>query len=182
MVPTAYSSFLVLTVMPFASLGVFQGPWSQTAQNKDSFLLLFFTCRVMIIWKWAGLRTLGLDMLPAFNCFCHIWLISWNQIVWVPQMILALLLVRLSTLKKSAHHESCQLSFPWGKMRTAAWETTPQTALRNGSKETGGKDSIYVILVKGKYLQSSTGFSRKFLLFSWGFLLVTMNSRHCEGF
>ena len=82
------------------SWGVFHGPWSQSAQNKDIFLLLFFTCRVMIIWKWTGLKTLGLEMLPAFNCFHHIWLISWNQTGWMHQMILALLLVCLSTWKK----------------------------------------------------------------------------------
>ena len=40
-------------------------------------------------------------------------------------------------------------------MRTTAWETVPQMALRNCSKEVVGKDSIYVILVKGEYRQSS---------------------------
>ena len=40
---------------------------------------------------------------------------------------------------------------------TAAQETAPQIALRNCSKEVGGKASIYVILVKGRYmLESST--------------------------
>ena len=43
-------------------------------------------------------------------------------------------------------------------MRTAAWETAPQIALRNCSKEVGGKDSIYVILVKGEYMQLSIYF------------------------
>ena len=43
-------------------------------------------------------------------------------------------------------------------MRTTAWETAPQIALRNCSKEVGGKDSIYVILVKGEYMQLSTYF------------------------
>ena len=33
-------------------------------------------------------------------------------------------------LKKDTQCESCQLSFTWGKMRTAAWETLPQIALR----------------------------------------------------
>ena len=59
---------------------------------------------------------------------------------------------------KNAQCKSCQLSFIWGKMRTAAWEIHPQTALRNCSKEVGGKDSIHVILVKGEYMQSSTFF------------------------
>ena len=54
-------------------------------------------------------------------------------------------------LLKDAQHESCELSFTWGKMRTAAWETAPQVALRVCSKEAGeaGKVSIYMILMKG---------------------------------
>ena len=56
---------------------------------------------------------------------------------------------------KNAQHESCEVSFIWGKMRTAAWETAPQIVLRNCSKEAKGKVSIYVILVMGKYMQSS---------------------------
>ena len=34
---------------------------------------------------------------------------------------------------------SCELNFIWGQMRTAAWETASQVALRNCSKEAGGK-------------------------------------------
>ena len=65
----------------------------------------------------------------------------------------------VSTLKKKkAQPESCKLSFIWGKMRTAARETAFQIALRNCSKEVGRKVSIYVILVKGEYIQSSTYF------------------------
>ena len=48
-------------------------------------------------------------------------------------------------------------------MRTAAWETAPQIALRNFSKEAERKISTYVILVKGEYMQSSTYFPRRFL-------------------
>ena len=40
-------------------------------------------------------------------------------------------------------------------MRTEPWEIIPQIALTNCSKEVGGKDSIYVILVKGEYMQST---------------------------
>ena len=39
-------------------------------------------------------------------------------------------------------------------MRTTARETAPQIALRNFSKEAGGKVSIYQILVMGEYMQS----------------------------
>ena len=63
-----------------------------------------------------------------------------------------------SKKKKKVQHESCALSFIWGKMRTAAQETAFQIAPRNCSKEVGGKVSIYVILVKGEYMQSSTYF------------------------
>ena len=45
-------------------------------------------------------------------------------------------------LKKKAQLESCELSFIWGKMRTAAWETAPKIALRNCSKEAGGGKSL----------------------------------------
>lgn len=49
---------------------------------------------------------------------------------------------------KNIQLESCELSFI-----TAAWETAPQLALRDCSE-----DSIYVILVKVKYMQLSTYF------------------------
>ena len=61
-------------------------------------------------------------------------------------------------LKNNAQHKSCELSFISGKMRTTAQETAAQIALRNCSKEIGGTDSIYVILVKAEYRQSSTYF------------------------
>ena len=48
-----------------------------------------------------------------------------------------------------------------GKMSTAVQETALHTALRNCYKEAGGKVSIYVILVKGEYVQSSTHFLLK---------------------
>ena len=60
--------------------------------------------------------------------------------------------------QKNAQHENCELSFILGKMRTAAPETVSQIALRNCSKEAGGKVSICVILVKREYMQSSTHF------------------------
>ena len=57
---------------------------------------------------------------------------------------------------KNTQHESCELSFIWGKMRTGARETTSEITLRNCSKEAGEKVSIFVILVKGECIQSST--------------------------
>ena len=49
-------------------------------------------------------------------------------------------------------------------MRPANWETAPQITLRNCSKEAAGEDSIYVILLKGEYMQSGPYFSRRLLL------------------
>ena len=66
-------------------------------------------------------------------------------------------------------------------MRTSAWEIVPQIALRNCFKEIGGKVSIYVILVKRDYMQSSTNFSRRFLLVSWNFTSHKEQCHH-EGF
>ena len=61
----------------------------------------------------------------------------------------------LST-KKDAQCESYELSFIWGKMRTADQETAPQIALRNCSKEAGRNISIYEIWGKGEYMPSNT--------------------------
>ena len=44
--------------------------------------------------------------------------------------------------KKNVQCESCELSFIWDKMRTAAWEMAPQKALRNCSEEVGVKDTV----------------------------------------
>ena len=41
--------------------------------------------------------------------------------------------------EKGAQHESCEQSWIWGKMKTAAWDTAPQITLRNCSKEAGGE-------------------------------------------
>ena len=43
---------------------------------------------------------------------------------------------------KKMQCENCELSFIWGKMRTIAWETAFQIALRNCSKEVVMKVSI----------------------------------------
>ena len=43
-------------------------------------------------------------------------------------------------------------------MRTLAWDTALQISLRNSSKEAGGKVYIYVILLKGEYIQSAAYF------------------------
>ena len=59
---------------------------------------------------------------------------------------------------KNALLESCGSSFIGGETRTSAQETALQGVLRDCSKEVGGKDSIYVILMKEEYMQSNTYF------------------------
>ena len=76
-----------------------------------------------------------------------------NSVVFIPAVV---------GLKK-LQRESPELSFIWGKVRTAALEMAPQIALR---PQTAPKVSIYVILVQRACMQSSTYFSRRFLLVS----------------
>ena len=49
---------------------------------------------------------------------------------------------------KNTQHESCELSFIWGIMRTIALEAAFQITLRNCSEEVGWKVNMCVILVK----------------------------------
>ena len=85
-------------------------------------------------------------------------------------------------LKNNAQHESCELSFIWGKLRTTAQETAAQIALRNCSKEIWGMDSIYVILVKGGTCNQAHNFLLKVSAGLLKLPLVMRNSRHHEGF
>ena len=69
--------------------------------------------------------------------------------------------------KKSVQRENCKLSFIWGKVRTVARERAPQIALRNCSKQVcvcgGGVGvRIYMILVKGEFMQSSIYLYKRF--------------------
>ena len=52
---------------------------------------------------------------------------------------------------KNAQCESCELSnnIIWGKMRSIAQETASQKALRNFSKEVGGRSVLYISIMKG---------------------------------
>ena len=68
----------------------------------------------------------------------------------------------LST-RKDEQFESCELSFIWGKMRTAAREAASQRALRDCSKAGGGK-SVHKVLVKGEFSALKHSFYKKFLL------------------
>ena len=66
-----------------------------------------------------------------------------------------------SRLKKKKKSTTVELHFIWGKIRTIAQETAFQIALRNCSKQAMGKVSLYMILVKQEYMQSSTYFLQK---------------------
>ena len=56
--------------------------------------------------------------------------------------------VSITDFKKM--HNVKVVSFIWGKMRTIAWETKFQVALRNCSKEVGGRGGQYICdLIKG---------------------------------
>ena len=55
-----------------------------------------------------------------------------------PLWVTAWVAIKLS----NAQHESCELSFICGKMRTVAWEIALQVVLRNCSKEVVGKVKI----------------------------------------
>ena len=59
---------------------------------------------------------------------------------------------------KNAQRESGELNFIGGKVRTAAQETAPQIALKNCSKEAGGKGEYVIFGEEGEYMQSSTYF------------------------
>ena len=66
-------------------------------------------------------------------------------------------------------------SFIWGKMRTAAWRTEPQMALRDCSTEAVGEAQYIRFWWRGSSMQSSAYFTK-------GFLLVTRSWCHHKGF
>ena len=61
-------------------------------------------------------------------------------------------------------------------MRIATWETAPQIAVRNCSKEAGGKVSIYVIFGEGRRHAIKPIFFQKFSTSLMNPSLVTRNS------
>ena len=65
--------------------------------------------------------------------------------------------------KKDAQLESCELSFIWGKMRTATWEAASQIALRDCSKAAVG-ESQYKVLVKGEFNTMKHSFYKRFFV------------------
>ena len=85
------------------------------------------------------------------------------------------------SLKKSTRHESCKLSFVWGKIRIVAQEIAPQIALRDCSKEAGGERSEYMIFGEGRVHATKRVFLQKVSTSLVKPLLVTRNSHHHEG-
>ena len=57
---------------------------------------------------------------------------------------LAMLGISLCQRKEKVQCESCELSFVWGKIRTRAWETAFQMALKNCSQDKSRKVQCYV--------------------------------------
>ena len=89
----------------------------------------------------------------------------------------------LATEKTNKKHSMrvVELNFIWSNMMTATWETAPQVTLRNCHKDLRGK-RIYVILVKGECMQSSTNILEKVFASLMKLLLVMRNSHYHEGF
>ena len=77
-------------------------------------------------------------------------------------------------LKKDVQVESCELSFIWGKMRTAALEAASQIALRDCSKAEVGVSQYIRFWWSGGSIPWSTQFTT-------GFLLVMRVWCHQEG-
>ena len=66
--------------------------------------------------------------------------------------------------KKDVQLESFELSFIWGKIRMAAWETATQIALRDYSPDAVGEgQSIDKVLVKGVFNTTKYSFYKRFL-------------------
>ena len=59
---------------------------------------------------------------------------------------------------KKMHDVRVASCFIWGQIEDCSGDTAFQIALRNCSKEVGGKVNIYAILLKGEYMQSSSFF------------------------
>ena len=67
-------------------------------------------------------------------------------------------------LKKDVHLESCELSFIWGKMRTAAWEAASQIALRDCSKVAVGESQYIRFRWRRSSIPWSTHFTKGFFV------------------
>ena len=67
-------------------------------------------------------------------------------------------------LKKDVQLESCELSFIWGKMRTAAQEAASHIALERLLQSSSGGKSIYKVLVKREFNTMKHSSYKRFLV------------------
>ena len=72
-------------------------------------------------------------------------------------------LTKMESTGKNTQCKSSNLNLFCILLRTIAWETDTQIALRNCSEKVVGVSRIYVILSKG-FIQSSTHFDGRFYL------------------
>ena len=102
------------------------------------------------------------------------WWICLSQLMRKCRIFLVALCFEKWTLsaKTDAQFERCELSFIWGKMRTAAQETAPQITQKLLQRDSGGRSVWF--WWRGSSVQSSTYFTK-------GFLLVTRSWCHHEG-
>ena len=75
--------------------------------------------------------------------------------------------------------ESCELSFIWGKMRTAAWEAASQIALRDCSKVAVGERQ-YKVLVKGEFNAMKQSFYKRLFVSHKDLVLIDMRRFRTE--
>ena len=111
---------------------------SLSVQSLSRVQLFFPACHhsLYITSSWSLLKLMSNEsVMPS------------NHLKLCRPLLLLLSIFPSCWLKKNAQPEIWELSFIWGRMRTAAWEIIPQIALRNCSKELWKKDSMYMILV-----------------------------------
>ena len=91
------------------------------------------------------------------------WWICLSQLMRKCRIFLVALCLEKWTLsaKTDAQFERCELSFIWGKMRTAAQETAPQITQKLLQRDSGGRSVWF--WWRGSSVQSSTYFTKGFL-------------------
>ena len=129
-------------------------------------------------WSWACTRPAGIwgwRMVKPVTPPCNLTISQTEnhaQADLKPSSPLPHLAFKMCWLeKKKAHHESCELSFIWGRTRTTAQETAFQIALRDCFKEVG-RGSVYMwFWGKQSIFNQAHIFCNWLLLFSWKLLL-----------
>ena len=124
--------------------------------------------------------------LDEFLQTVHICVISshiWKESTGAPRDLFAApVLFSSCWLKKKEQRQSWELSVIWGKMKTTAWETTPQVALRNCSKEVGGEGQYIWDFGGGGNTCNQARIFPKASTSLMKLLLVARNSRCHDGY